>query len=101
MRNSDFFDWKTEYNKFHDCYPNASSQPVIGITGNFGEKGCELAEGYYTVKAIRKLGKAYGVELPICNAVYEVLYEGKEPRTILKKLFERSLKNEFMGRREK
>ena len=21
--------------------------PLIGITGNFGEKGCELAEGYY------------------------------------------------------
>ncbi len=21
--------------------------PIIGITGNFGEKGCELAEGYY------------------------------------------------------
>ena len=63
-----------------------------------GNRYDELAEGYYTVKAIRKLGKAYGVELPICNAVYEVLYEGKEPRTILKKLFERSLKNEFMER---
>ncbi|MBQ8282149.1 MAG: gamma-glutamyl-gamma-aminobutyrate hydrolase family protein [Paraprevotella sp.] len=54
MRNSDYFDWKTEYNKFHDCYPNASSQPVIGITGNFGEKGCELAEGYY--QSILKAG---------------------------------------------
>lgn len=54
MRNSGYFDWKTEYNKFHDCYPNASSQPVIGITGNFGEKGCELAEGYY--QSILKAG---------------------------------------------
>lgn len=56
----------------------------------------KLAEGYYTVKAIRKLGKAYGVELPICNAVYQILYEGKEPKHILKELFDRSLKNEFM-----
>lgn len=56
----------------------------------------ELAEGYYTVKAIEKLGKAYGVELPICNAVYQILYEGKEPKNILKKLFDRSLKNEFI-----
>lgn len=56
----------------------------------------ELAEGFYTVKAIRKLGKAYGVELPICNAVYDILYEGKEPKSILKKLFDRSLKNEFI-----
>ena len=56
----------------------------------------ELAEGYYTVKAIRKLGKAYGVELPICEAVYQILYDGKEPRSILKSLFGRSLKNEFV-----
>ena len=56
----------------------------------------ELAEGYYTAKAICKLGKAYGVELPICEAVYRILYEGKEPRSILKNLFERSLKNEFV-----
>lgn len=56
----------------------------------------ELAEGYYTVKAVRKLGKAYGVEMPICNAVYQILYENKEPKSIIKKLFDRSLKNEFM-----
>jgi len=55
----------------------------------------ELAEGYYTVKALRKLGKAYGVELPICEAVYQVVHEGKEPKSILKGLFDRSLKNEF------
>lgn len=56
----------------------------------------ELAEGYHTVKALRKLGKAYGVELPICEAVYKIVHEGNEPRSILKSLFERSLKNEFV-----
>ncbi len=65
-----------------------------------GKQYEELAEGYYTVKALYKLGKAYGVELPICTAVYEILYEKKDPKNILKKLFERSLKNEFMGKRE-
>lgn len=25
----------------------AEERPLIAITGNFGEKGCELAEGYY------------------------------------------------------
>lgn len=55
-----------------------------------------LAEGFYTVKAIRKLGKAYGVELPICEAVYQILYEEKAPESMLKSLFGRSLKNEFM-----
>ena len=61
-----------------------------------GQEYRQLAEGYYTVKAIHKLGKSYGVELPICEAVYRILHEGKEPGSILKELFERSLKNEFV-----
>lgn len=56
----------------------------------------QFAEGYYTVKAIRNLGKAYGVELPICEAVYNIVHEQKEPKSILKSLFDRSLKNEFV-----
>ena len=55
----------------------------------------KLAEGYYTVKAIRNLGKAYGVELPICEAVYQIVHKGKDPKTELKHLFDRSLRNEF------
>lgn len=55
----------------------------------------ELAEGYYTVKALIELEEKYNVELPICRAVYDVLYQGKEPRETLNKLFTRSLKNEF------
>ena len=55
----------------------------------------KLAEGYYTVKALCNLGKAYGVELPICEAVYQILYENRNPDGILQMLFSRSLKNEF------
>lgn len=55
----------------------------------------KLAEGYYTVKALRNLGKSYGVELPICEAVYAVLYEGADIKEAFGKLFQRSLKNEF------
>lgn len=55
----------------------------------------KLAEGYYTVKALRNLGKSYGVELPICEAVYDVLYEEKDIQETFGKLFQRSLKNEF------
>lgn len=68
---------------------------IAAMGGNAGTV-YGLAEGYYTVKAIRKLGKAYGVELPICEAVYQIAHEGKEPKSILKSLFERSLKNEFV-----
>ena len=55
----------------------------------------KLAEGYYTVKALRNLGKNYGVELPICEAVYGALYEGTDIKQAFGKLFQRSLKNEF------
>lgn len=54
-----------------------------------------LAEGYYTVCALMKLEEQYGVELPICRAVYRVLYEKKEPRAVLGELFDRTLKSEF------
>lgn len=41
------FNWKSHYDALHATFPGAKLTPVIGITGNFGEKGCELAEGYY------------------------------------------------------
>ena len=41
------FNWKAIYDTFHQGYPETRHTPVIGITGNFGDKGCELAEGYY------------------------------------------------------
>jgi len=28
-------------------FPQADERPVVGITGNYGERGCELAKGYY------------------------------------------------------
>jgi glycerol-3-phosphate dehydrogenase (NAD(P)+) len=55
----------------------------------------KLAEGYFTVKALRNLGKNYGVELPICEAVYQILYCEADPSSILEMLFARNLKNEF------
>ncbi len=61
-----------------------------------GEEYHKLAEGYYTVKALHNLGKSYGVELPICEAVYKVLHENAEPAETLKRLFARSLRNEFI-----
>lgn len=60
-----------------------------------GESADFLAEGYYTVKALVELGDRYGVELPICQAVYSVLYEGADIEETLNVLFTRSLKKEF------
>lgn len=35
-----------DYTGLVSHYPNHSNRPLIGLTGNFGEKGCELAEAY-------------------------------------------------------
>ena len=55
----------------------------------------KLAEGYYTVEALLDLGHRYGVELPICQVVHDVLYEGVAPRTAIQNLMNRDLKGEW------
>lgn len=55
----------------------------------------KLAEGYYTVRALHFLGIKHNVELPICEAVYQILYKDQDAGTALQALFRRSLKSEF------
>ena len=47
METASYFDWQAAYGHMHDRFPATRKRPVVGITGNFGDKGCELAEGYY------------------------------------------------------
>ena len=60
-----------------------------------GEEFKSLAEGYYTVKALVEMGEKHGVDLPICNAVYTILYENASPEKTLDNLFRRDTKSEF------
>lgn len=62
-----------------------------------GEVYQSLAEGYYTAAAMQTLKARYGVELPICDAVYRTLYEGADAKAELDGLFRRSLKRELDG----
>ncbi|MCK5811906.1 MAG: NAD(P)H-dependent glycerol-3-phosphate dehydrogenase [Clostridiales bacterium] len=55
----------------------------------------QLAEGVKTVKALTLLGKKYGVDLPISQAVYEIIYEQCDVKETLLTLFERPVKFEF------
>jgi glycerol-3-phosphate dehydrogenase (NAD(P)+) len=55
----------------------------------------KLAEGVSTVKAVKELSEMYEVELPICNALYEILFENKEAKETLEDLFLRPVKFEF------
>ena len=54
------YDWLGRYEEFHGKFDRGKSKPVIGITGNFGDKGCELAQGYY-----QSVLKAGGIPLVI------------------------------------
>lgn len=54
----------------------------------------EVAEGVKTTLGVRHLAAKKGVEMPIANAVYEILYENRDPRAVVKALMERDLKSE-------
>lgn len=48
-----------------------------------------VAEGYYATKSAYHLNQKYGAKTPIIDAVYSILYEGKEAKKIFKKLTDR------------
>lgn len=60
-----------------------------------GMKFDRLAEGVSTARAICRLAKECDVELPICNAVYNVLFDRQPPQQALSELFLRAQKFEF------
>jgi glycerol-3-phosphate dehydrogenase (NAD(P)+) len=53
-----------------------------------------VAEGVKTAISAYDLGKKMGVEMPIINEVYEVLYRGKDPKKAVRELMTRDLKVE-------
>lgn len=60
-----------------------------------GERFGKLAEGVSTVKALKELSRQYEVDLPICNALYEILFENKDAKETLENLLLRPVKFEF------
>lgn len=48
------FDWKGKYQALCKDHTLPASKPLIAISGNFGDKGCELAAGYY--QSVRAAG---------------------------------------------
>ena len=45
-----------------------------------------VAEGYYGTKCLHELNERYKVYLPIADAVYDILYEQKNPATVIQDL---------------
>lgn len=56
----------------------------------------QVAEGVKTARSARDLARAVGVELPICEQVYAIAYEGKSARGAVVELMTRQPKSELV-----
>ena len=93
---ADRFNWQSHLAKAYGAFPEAGRQPVIGITGNYGEQTCKLTEGYY--KSVLRAGGVPVIIPPLSDtdaiintlehidglllsggADYNPLYVGEEP----------------------
>jgi glycerol-3-phosphate dehydrogenase (NAD(P)+) len=54
-----------------------------------------VAEGVPTADSAYTLSKKYGIDMPIVEQIYRVLYEEKDPHLAVRDLMERTLKSEF------
>lgn len=62
---------------------------------NFIKNNTKTCEGIRTCKVIYEDAKNYpDIEIPIISAIYEVLYNGQEPKVVISKLMQRELKVE-------
>lgn len=53
-------------------------------------------EGIYTCVAARELGMKHQIPIPITEAAYAIIYEGLDPRTAVKALLQRAIKEEHL-----
>lgn len=65
-----------------------------GSLAQWKETHRTVAEGADTALTAVELGKRHGVELPLCQQVHSILYEGKAPKAALAELMERAQKTE-------
>ncbi len=84
------------------CTGELSRNRQVGLRIGRGEKLKDIvnsmkmvAEGVKTAEALYKLAKKIGVDLPITEQVYKILYEDKDPTQATIELMVRELKCEF------
>lgn len=53
-----------------------------------------VVEGYFAVDSARTLAQKVGVEMPITEAAYRILYEGGDIRTVISELMQRKKRHE-------
>ena len=83
------------------CTGDLSRNRQVGLKLGQGQKLDQIlsstktvAEGVKTTESVYMLSKKLGVELPITEQVYEVLFKDKDPRQAVQELMSRRLKSE-------
>lgn len=84
------------------CTGNLSRNHTVGVQLGEGKTLDEIlkemrmvAEGVKTTRSVYNLSQKLGVELPICNEVYKILFENQDPKKSIKRLMTRTLKHEL------
>lgn len=60
-----------------------------------GEAYGKSAEGVGTLRAVKAISDRENIEMPICQALYSIIFEQADIKATIRTLFERSLKKEF------
>ncbi len=68
----------------------AQGKPLSAIVAELGH----VAEGVRCAAAVRSLAHRYGVEMPIADAVANVLFDGMSPQTMVTQLLSRTPRDE-------
>ncbi len=83
------------------CTDNLSRNRRMGLALAAGktveeaqEEIQQVVEGVLAAKAVHEVAEETGIEMPICNQVYRILYEGVSPREAVETLMRRELKSE-------
>lgn len=83
------------------CTGDLSRNRTVGAELGRGKKLADIlkpmrtvAEGIPTTAAARTLARRVGIEMPITEQMYAVLYEGRSPQDAIRELMERRLKPE-------
>jgi len=86
------------------CFSERSRNHQFGVRIASGESAEDIlgsmrmvAEGAPTARSAYDLARTVGVETPVIDQVYRVLYEGQKPKAAIQELLSRTLKSEATG----
>jgi len=84
------------------CTDNQSRNRRLGLALARGESAEQAlaaigqeVEGVVTARAVHRIAREHQIEMPICEQVHAVLYEGQTPEAATRRLLERTGKSEL------